>query len=64
MPSLIKQTAFRFSAEDLELLDAVTKHAGVNNRSDALRVILRYYARAEGLEVSQPKPKTRSKAKR
>jgi hypothetical protein len=57
--AMVKQTAFRFTSEDLALLDAIQKHTGVGNRSDALRAVLRGYARAEGIVVKpkrKPKP--------
>jgi len=52
---MVKQTAFRFSAEDLTLLDAIQKHVGTSSRTEALRALLRYYVRAEKLEVGKPK---------
>jgi hypothetical protein len=62
MPSTIKQTAFRFYAEDLALLDAIQRHTGISTRSDALRTVMRSYARAEGISV--PRPKAAKKGKR
>lgn len=57
----VKQTAFRFTAEDLALLDAIQQHTGIHSRIDALRTVLRYYVRSEGVEVGgktkrKPKP--------
>jgi hypothetical protein len=49
---MIKQTAFRFSGEDLAILDAIAAHVGTRSRSEALRVVIRSYARAEGLRVT------------
>ncbi|HZU82380.1 MAG TPA: hypothetical protein VE987_05670 [Polyangiaceae bacterium] len=51
----IKATAFRFTADDMALLDAIQRHTGTITRTEALRTVLRYYARAEGLEISRPK---------
>ena len=51
----VKATAFRFTAEDLTLLGAIQKHVGTTSRTEALRALLRYYVRAEGLEISKPK---------
>ena len=57
-----KVTAFRFTEEELELLDVIQGHTGIRSRMEALRTVLRYYARAEGLDVEQPheprKPQT------
>jgi hypothetical protein len=51
----IKATAFRFTAEDIALLDAIQKHTGTLSRTEALRTVLRVYARTEGLDVRLPK---------
>jgi hypothetical protein len=51
----IKATAFRFTADDLALLDAIQKHTGISTRTDALRSVIREYARAEGIEIGKPK---------
>jgi hypothetical protein len=56
---MVKQTAFRFTAEDLALLDAIRQHTGVGNRTDALRAVIRNYARAEGIEIAKAKRKPR-----
>ena len=50
----VKVTAFRFSDEELELLDVIQGHTGIRSRTEALRKVLRYYAEAEGL----PMPKS------
>lgn len=56
-----KVTAFRFSDEELELLEVIQGHTGIRSRMEALRTVLKYYAEAEGLEVGKPKtpPKPR-----
>jgi hypothetical protein len=59
MPSTVKQTAFRFTSDDLAVLDAILKHLGMHSRTEALRVVLRGYARAEGIEVAKPRAKGR-----
>jgi len=59
--AMVKQTAFRFTAEDLALLDAVQRHTGISTRTDALRAVLRSYARAEKIELDAP---VRKSAKR
>jgi hypothetical protein len=56
-----KVTAFRFTDEELALLEVIQGHTGIRSRMEALRTVLRYYARAEGLEVEKqesPKPRT------
>jgi metal-responsive CopG/Arc/MetJ family transcriptional regulator len=51
----VKATAFRFTADDLAILDAVQKHVGTSSRTEALRALLRYYVRAESIEVQKPR---------
>lgn len=53
----MKATAFRFTSEDLALLDAIQHHTGISSRTDALRAVIRYYVRTERLEVAKPKRK-------
>ena len=48
----VKQTAFRFTAEDLALLDAIQRHTGISSRIDALRTVIRQYVRTERIEVT------------
>lgn len=55
MPSTVKQTAFRFTSDDLVLLDAIQAYLGMHSRTEALRVVLRGYARAEGIEIGKPR---------
>ena len=55
MSPTVKQTAFRFTSEDLALLDAIQKHTGIGTRTDALRAVIREYARAQGIEVKRPR---------
>jgi hypothetical protein len=56
----VKVTAFRFTDEELELLEVIQGHTGIRSRMEALRTVLQYYAKAEGLEVPKtsnpPKP--------
>lgn len=54
-----KMTTIRFTPEDTFILGAVQQREGLMSRAEALRHVLRYYARAEGIEVSKPKPKRR-----
>ena len=46
-----KVTAFRFSDEELELLGVIQGHTGIRSRMEALRAVLQYYVKAEGLQV-------------
>jgi hypothetical protein len=46
-----KVTAFRFTDEELELLEVIQGHTGIRSRMEAMRTVLRYYVRAERLEV-------------
>jgi hypothetical protein len=55
----IKQTAFRFTAEDLVMLEAIREHTGVRSRVDALRAVIRHYVRSEGIRLGIPKARTR-----
>jgi hypothetical protein len=45
-----KVTAFRFTEEELGLLDVIQGHTGIRSRLEALRAVLRHYAKSEGLE--------------
>lgn len=51
-----KSTAFRFTDEDLALLDAIQQHTGIRSRTEALRAAIRGYVRAEGIEVTKKRP--------
>ncbi len=42
---------FRFTDEELELLDVIQGQTGIKSRMEALRTVLRYYAEAKGIEV-------------
>ena len=54
----VKVTAFRFTEEELDLLGVIQGHTGIRSRTEALRKLMLYYAKAEGLEVGQSdKPK-------
>jgi|CZKU01.1.fsa_nt_gi hypothetical protein len=53
MAITVKQTSFRFTPEDLVYLDAIQLHTGVSSRTDALRAVIRLYARGERLEVGK-----------
>ena len=49
-----KVVAFRFTDEELELLDVIQGHTGIRSRTEALRTVLRYYAQDKGLQVEKP----------
>jgi hypothetical protein len=57
-----KATAFRFTAEDIALLDAIRRHTGTVSRTETLRAVLRNYVRSEGIDIGKSKrpakPKT------
>jgi hypothetical protein len=44
----VKQTAFRFTGDDLATFDLVQRHTGIIARTEVLRMLIRFYARAEG----------------
>ena len=46
-----KVTAFRFTDEELELLDMIQGQTGIRSRLEALRAVLRHYVKSEGLDV-------------
>ena len=48
-----KVTAFRFTEEEIELLEVIQGHTGIRSRMEALRTVMRYYAEAEGLQVGK-----------
>jgi len=56
---------FRFTDDELALLDVIQGHTGIRSRTEALRTLMQYYVRAEGLEVGgakdQAQPKKPSK---
>jgi hypothetical protein len=50
----VKVTAFRFTEEELALLEVIQGHTGIRSRTEALRAVLQYYAKAEGLDGGEP----------
>jgi alpha-beta hydrolase superfamily lysophospholipase len=50
-----KVKAFRFSDEELALLEQIQGHTGIKSRTEALRTVLEYYAKAEGISPGKPK---------
>jgi hypothetical protein len=50
----VKVTTFRLSDEELELLEIIQGHTGIRSRMEALRTVMRYYAKAEGLAIPEP----------
>jgi hypothetical protein len=59
----VKVKAFRFSDEELALLEVIQGHTGIRSRTEALKAVLQYYVEAEGLEGGQPKAPTREPPK-
>jgi hypothetical protein len=59
MEYTVKQTAFRFTEEDLVMLEAIREHTGVRSRVDSLRVVIRHYVRCEGIQIGKPKTRTK-----
>jgi hypothetical protein len=57
----VKQTAFRFTSEDLAIVDAVQHKLGIVNRTDVLRMAIRALAEAQGVN---PERLPKAKAKR
>jgi hypothetical protein len=60
----MKQTAFRLTAEDEALLDEAKRRSGMLSRADALRYVLRFWAKhaevdVDALMASKPKPNRR-----
>jgi hypothetical protein len=51
----VKVTPFRFTDEELELLEVIQGHTGIRSRMEALRTVMQYYAKAEGLDVGPSK---------
>ena len=51
-----KIKAFRFSDDELALLQVIQGHTGIRSRTEALKTVLEYYAKAEGLEVKPGAP--------
>jgi hypothetical protein len=46
-----KVRTFRFSDEELELLEVIQGHTGIRSRTEALRAVLKYYAEGEGIAL-------------
>jgi hypothetical protein len=46
-----KVKVFRFTDEELALLEAIQGHTGIRSRMEALRTVMEYYAKAEGVRT-------------
>ncbi len=55
MATIAKASSVRFTKEDLAILVEVQRRTGLVRQADALRFVLRQYARAEGIELPKPK---------
>jgi hypothetical protein len=51
MGMVTKQTAFRFTDEDLALLDALRSKVGVLSRTEVVRMAIRVLAEREGVKL-------------
>lgn len=49
----LKPTAFRLTDEDLAILDEAKHASGMLSRADALRFVLRYWAKREKVDVAK-----------
>lgn len=58
---MLKQTAFRLTDEDLAILDEAKRRSGMLSRADALRFLLRYWAKRERVDVETLDEKRRPK---
>jgi hypothetical protein len=45
----------RYTPDESALIDAIRENLGVTTRAEALRVVLRHYVRANGIEATDPK---------
>ena len=45
--------SFRFSDDELAMLQMIQGHTGVRSRTEALRTVLEYYAKGQGLPVAE-----------
>jgi hypothetical protein len=59
----VKQTAFRFTPEDMAILDAVQRKTGIVSRTELLRMAIRTLAAAQGVPFEGEK-RRRHKPKR
>jgi hypothetical protein len=57
MVETVKQTAFRFTPDDLAILEAVQRKTGILNRTELLRMAIRALAVAQGVSVEKPRRK-------
>lgn len=60
----VKQTAFRFTAHDLALIEALQQKLGIVNRTEILRLALRRLADIEGVPPPTDPPQARSTEQR
>jgi hypothetical protein len=45
-----KITAFRFSEDELAMLEMIQGHTGIKSRTEALRAVLEYYIKGKSIE--------------
>ncbi|MEO7034598.1 MAG: hypothetical protein ABI548_11875 [Polyangiaceae bacterium] len=58
-----KLSSFRFTPEDLQVLGVVHDHVGAQSKTETLRVVLKSFARTEGLDLEHKRPKPKKVGK-
>jgi hypothetical protein len=61
--AITKATAFRFTDDDLAILDAIQRYTGVRTRTEAVRMAIHHYVRIEGVKTDAPKATKRRGAR-
>jgi hypothetical protein len=51
------QVGIRFTEEDLAILETLQAKTGIGNRTDVVRLAIRKFAEAEGVELPKPRKK-------
>jgi hypothetical protein len=55
----MKQTAFRFTTEDLAVLEALKAKTGIQTQVDVVRLALRTLAKDQGIDLAKTKTHAR-----
>jgi hypothetical protein len=50
----VKVTPVKFSDDELALLEVIQGHTGIRSRTEALRAVLEFYVKSNGLEAPAP----------
>jgi hypothetical protein len=53
MTTTSRQTAFRFTSDDLRVLAALQEKTGIRTQTDVVRLALRELAKAQGVDMSK-----------